>query len=277
MEKEHFLPKGSIVKHGTSLCRVEEILKDGIKCGADREYLRVENELKPEIEGVYIGNLIAYFGAYAAYSSVMQPIWNMPEYLINLNEVFVNPKRLVLCDLPEVPITLPVVLNIQIQKDCLIYADEDFVFDGTVPPEERIPQEILVSEAKNVWLKWQTGCIPGKNGIPAEWIKTIEFPRLGSVESNRILHKDTWADCELFAGGIMQTFLKKEPEVLLSSYKKRYGRECLSQIVPATINGFNAIKSLKSLSTNHNRYFNHAHINLAFEKMAKEYGIQLHR
>ena len=275
--KEFFLPKGTIVKHGTSLCRVDDIIVYGIRPGAERSEKRAQDELLPEINGVYVGNLLAYFGAYAAYSSLMTEVWNLPIYLEVISVLHFEPRRISHMALPDIPLTLPVVLSIQLGEDCLLYADEDFVLDGTVPVDQSIPEELLVSEAEAVWDKWQTGCLMRNEGIPSNWIKEIEYPRLGSLQGTAQLHKDTYADCELFAGGTMQAALKREPASLIQSFYKAHKRTSLSQKVPATNDGLNSLKNQRGISGASNQFFNHAHLQMAFEHMAEMYGIPLHR
>lgn len=271
-----FLPKGTIVKHGTNLSRLRSILSTGLNAAADRHEQRVSMEHQPEIKGIYVGNLTAYFGAYAAYSAELVPFMSTRDYLQaalclkDLNAI----KSL---ELAEAPIDLPIVLRIRLKEDCELYADEDYVQDGAIPVGQKVPQELLISDAKRVWDKWQTGCIIRGEGIPSDWIETIEYPRLGALEANQKPHKDTWADCELLIAGVMQAAQKKEPSNLLAPYKKRYGRMSLSQSAPATENGIQLIEQLKGMSSNHNRYFNHVHLTQMAEHMAQEYGIPLHR
>lgn len=270
------LRKGTVVKHGTNLSRLRSILSNGLHPAAARHEMRISNEHQPEIQGIYVGNLTAYFGAYAAYSAELVPFMSTQDYL-----------RAMLClsdlhaiktfELTDAPLDLPVVLRIRIKEDCELYGDEDYVQDGAIPVGQKVPTELLISDAKRVWDKWQTGCLIRSGGIPADWIEAIEHPRLGTLEASNRLHKDTWADCELLIAGVMQASQKKEPAVILAPYTKRYGRDCLSQCIPATESGIQRIEQLKGLSSNHNRYFNHVHITQAIEHMAANYGIPLHR
>ena len=139
------------------------------------------------------------------------------------------------------------VLRIKLEEDCLLYADEDFVLDGTIPVKQEIPESQLIAEAENVWKKWQTGCIVRKDGIPADWIKDIEYPRLGNLDTSTKIHKDTFADCELYGWWYDAIVLKKEPGPLLKTFQKLHGRQSLSQKEPATKDGLSEI-SIKEVN-----------------------------
>lgn len=270
------LPKGTVVKHGTTLSRARAILQYGLTPKADRQDKRIENEFAPEIDGIYVGNLLAYFGAYAAYSAELNDFRSRTDFLQAMM-CLEEPQQLKRLDLSAAPIDLPVVLRVRLAEDCTLYADEDFVADGRYPVDQRVPTAILEREAEHVWYVWQTGCIVRAGGIPPAWIETIEYPRVVSLEATQRLHKDTWADCELFIAGIMQASLKKQPKSLLDPFLKRYKREYLSQSVPATEAGIDRIESLRGLTETGSAYFNHVSISQAVEHMAEEYGIPLHR
>jgi hypothetical protein len=55
-----YLKKGTVVKHGTSLDRLEEILRHGLKAGAKRNEIREAQELQPIVRGVYVANNLSY-------------------------------------------------------------------------------------------------------------------------------------------------------------------------------------------------------------------------
>lgn len=274
---DFFLPKGTIVKHGTSLCRLNDILTYGLSCNNKREETRSTVELTPEINGIYIGELISYFASYTAYSFIVQSYLSKPENLSLFSLYYESPKKISSLKLSALPVTLPVVLNIQLEDDCLLYADEDFVFDGKIPVDEKIPEKLLINESKSVWDKWKTGCIVRSGGIPKSWIKYIEYPRIGNLSGSTELHKDTWADSELFASGVMQAGLKELPIPLMKSYKKSYGRVELSQRVPATKDGIDKILSLNGMNNINNQYFTHIQLTQTFDHIAENYGIPLHR
>jgi hypothetical protein len=160
MQGAFYLPKGTIVKHGTSLCRLPGILKNGLVPGAERQEKRQKFELAPEIPGVYVGNLISYFGAYVSYTSELGAIFSSPTYRQAAELCATGESRKIkTLDIPSAPKTLPVVLRVVLEEDCLLYADEDFVDDGNVPADERIPEEVLLKDAQHVWERWQSGCI----------------------------------------------------------------------------------------------------------------------
>jgi hypothetical protein len=276
MEK-FYLPKGTIVKHGTSLCRLRSILSNGIIPHSNQNEKRMQFELPPETHGIYIGELTAYFGAIVSYTSILNPYTKLESFASALKCIIENPCGIKKLILSEIPATLPVVLNIELQEDCLVLADEDYVFDGEYPDNEKIPDEILISEAGKVWDKWKSGCIVREEGIPKSWIKHIEYPRISSLGGNNALHKDTWADIELMAAATMQSSLRYPPEKLLKSFENKHKRRTLSQRTNASHKHLDNIYELNGLSDTFNLYYNHIIIIMTFERMAQEYCIPLHR
>jgi len=73
------LKKGTIVGHGTSLPRLPSIIEQGLIGQAKRAEGRYDNRAGTRDAGVYVGELMAYFGAYAQYSAEVAPILNHPE------------------------------------------------------------------------------------------------------------------------------------------------------------------------------------------------------
>lgn len=276
MEK-FYLPKGTIVKHGTSLCRLKHILSDGIIPYSDRNGKRIQSELSPEIQGVYVGGLIAYFGAVVSYTSILNPYTKSNSFLSALACMAENPKNIKQLKLEEIPITLPVVLNIELKEDCLIYADEDYVLEGSCPVDKIVPEELLISEAEKIWNEWKSGCVVREEGIPQSWITDIEFPRISNLNGDTNLHRETWGDVELMAAATMQSSLRDSPDDLMKAFEKTYRRKTLSQKVNASHNDLDGIYKMKGLSDIFNVYFNHVVYIMTFENMAQQYGIPLHR
>ena len=165
------LSKGTIVKHGTSLHRFIEIIQNGFAPDSKRNQIRIETEDAPIVSGTYIAKNLAYYGAAAAFTSSM--------YLHNQQGLNIG--------------DIPIVLNIQLQEDCLVLADEDYVFEES---EKNIAGLEKHSEA--VWRKYETGVIPDKT-IPSDWIKSFEYPMLresSNIYSNKKyfeeFEKDIW-------------------------------------------------------------------------------------
>jgi hypothetical protein len=273
--KRYFLPKGTVVKHGTSLINAEKILKEGFnQHSLNRHELRGSYERSPEQTGVYVGELIAYFGAYNAYSSEIyspQFLGNRSFFLKARNYYFDSPKSLRELCLDNVLESLPVILNIELGKDCELFADEDFVFGGNYPKAYKIPQSVLKEEAENSWEKWRSGLIASP--IEIDWIKEIEFPsliKLGSRPSKKMLE-----DCEFFTLGLRQADKHEKPFPMLEKLNKVRERNALSNKVQASLKGIQKIKNSEGFKSKADRLYNHLAITEAMRKECERYGIRL--
>jgi hypothetical protein len=91
------------------------------------------------------------------------------------------------------------------------------------------------------------------------------------------LHREAWVDCELLAGGVMQTNQNRLPGPLISEFVRAHNRLSLSQVVSASTNALANILSLKGLSSNGNCFFNHLQITLAMEELADQLDLELCR
>jgi hypothetical protein len=162
------LKKGTIVKHGTSYDRLESIFQNGLISNATRNKFREQEEISPVVKGIYVANNLSYFGAYLAFSSKM--------YENQFNNIQQG--------------TMPIVLHIQLQEDCELLADEDYV-------SEPITLKKLKKQSKHIWLSYETGVIQ-KNKIPSSWIIKFEYPFLISKNINisnyqiSLLENDLW-------------------------------------------------------------------------------------
>lgn len=275
--KEYILPKGTLVKHGTTLCQLPSIMKLGIKGGGEyRDENRVRRELTPEISGVYVGNVIAYFAAYSAYSSKICSELNFSDYQKALRLHENNPKGFESLEIPvHLPATLPIILNIRLAEDCILYADEDFVDDGRAPLNKKIPKDRLVTEAEKVWINWQTGCLVRVGGIPSKWIKKIEYPALFNLQNVSRTPKDLISDCDHLASGLKQSYLKKNPKPILKYLQKKYKIKELSNSISATEKEISNLMSCEFISNIECRLFNHLNILLLTQKIAEDYGVKL--
>lgn len=267
--KAYYLPKGTVIKHGTSLLRAEKILVEGFK-SVDREGRRKQLEAEPEQQGVYAGELIAYFGAFAAYTAEINDLSHQ-EIFKNASKYFSeSPTKLRTLKLDSIPCTLPVVLRIELGEDCELYADEDFVYDGKYPENEKVPVTILRSEAEGVWLKWKSGVI--KTKIRKEWIKEIEYPTLHKLGPFKD-QKKSWIDCEFFAGGLLQSSHQVNSDYLSHLYTN-YGRSSLSNIVPATLKAIDKIKKSKGFYSKADQLYNYMAIARMMDALAARHGIK---
>jgi hypothetical protein len=269
------LRKGTVVKHGTSLARIAEILRTGLVPGAERNADRSTIELAPEISGVYVGELTAYFGAYANFAAEIADFLDDPRLLRAAIAAMVSPTGIRQLDLPASPMAFPLVIAIELQEDCELLADEDYVLDGAYPLDQRVPIDLLESEAELVWHRWRSGVL--RRSIPPSWFKHLEHPRLTHLDGNLELHRQTWSDCELFAASLMQSTEKELPEKLIPAYVRRYGALALSQRIAPTLEGVERLVAHKGLAVEHNRVFNHLRIYHLMDDMARKYGIRMVR
>jgi hypothetical protein len=269
------LKKGTIVKHGTSLARIADILRTGLVPGAERNADRSTIELAPEISGVYVGELTAYFGAYANFAAEIAGCLDDPRMLRAAISAMVSPTDIRNLNLPASPMAFPLVIAIELQEECELLADEDYVLDGAYPLDQRVPSDLLESEAELVWHRWRSGVIT--RAIPPSWFKHLEHPRLTHLDGSLELHRQTWSDCELFAASLMQSTNKELPEKLIPPYVRRYGELALSQRIAPTLAAVDRLIAHKGLAVEHNRVFNHLRIYHLMDEMAREYGIRMVR
>ena len=184
------LAKGTIVKHGTVASSLLAILSEGLRAGATREKLRDEIEEKPVSEGVYVATLGAYIGAYRAFAAN-------------------NARWLLMGD--SGALTIPIVLNIELEEDCEYIADEDFVpfrEDGAIEPGD------LVSLAEGVWEQYRSAVVC--RSIPVSWIRSFEFPYLADkegIERGGRIGLKFWADVNLFVLSKSIPYMKNPIEV----------------------------------------------------------------
>lgn len=158
-KRKMILPKGSRVKHGTSLMLVDEIQKNGIIAGSERNQARNQNEEKPVVNGVYVGQNLSYYDASLVFTSFMQNTMQSGEKGGDV----------------------PIILEIELGEDCELVADEDVVYEvKKMPRDQQIPY--LQAESERVWNDYESGVLVDKV-IPSEWIKVIEYPILRDIQS----------------------------------------------------------------------------------------------
>lgn len=215
------LAAGSIVKYGDISTALYPILRHGIAADAPRHGF--QPDAPASAPGVAVGELMAYFAACAAFCNATSALHHAHQQVLGK---FVAALQDSHGDKPQMPeleqigaaAGLPVVLEIQLEEDCVLLADEHFVG---------------ATEAEKSWKLWRSGALQREGGIPAAWIKKFYFPRLldyrdvGSARNPRMLEQTT--DSALMVGGLMQSWHKDTPADLLQAFRKQYGRINFSQ------------------------------------------------
>lgn len=270
------LKKGTIVRHGTSLSRLPSILEQGLRSGAERVEGRKYTELAPEAIGVYVGELMAYFGAYAQYSAEVAPSLNAPEVLrAAMHFARGDTRFLKMENLPPAPRTFPIVIKIRLEEDCELVADEDFVAGGNYPVGEKVPNSMLRHEAQSIWEKWATGAL--LRDIPPSWFISVEHPRVLTLDNVQQVSKQIFVDCELIAGAMMQSYKRVEPTELTVPFVKKHGKLAFSQNMPATEAGLKRLQRMNGISDNVHHFANHFMLFQTIDFLATEYEIPVAR
>lgn len=217
------LTAGTVVKFGTISSALYPILRHGIPADAPRPGFQEGDEPKPASKGIYVGELMAYFAACADFCNATSALHAANQEVLSR---FVSALQNAHGEKPRMPelediaaqAGLPVVLEITLEEDCILQADEQFVDND---------------DAEKSWKLWRSGSLTRSSGIPSGWIKKFYFPRLldyrdvGSARNPRVLEQTT--DSALMVGGLMQSWHKDTPGDLLLAFKKQYGRINFSQ------------------------------------------------
>lgn len=227
------LPAGTVVKYGSVSTQLYPLLRNGLQPG---------NALPAETgairDGIYVGELMSYFAACAAFCRTTSDLHSQNEATMG---AFVTALQNAHGQKPAMPeleglavqAGVPVVLEIELGEACAVWANENFI-EGTGKHEAAaIEESVLRGKAEKSWGNWRCGVIVRPGGIPAGWIKKFHFPRLldyrdvGGAKNSRVLEQTT--DCALMVGGLMQSWHKDFPADLLSAFKRQYGRTDFSQ------------------------------------------------
>lgn len=152
---DYYLPKGSIVKHGTSSAQLLSIFENGVmptpsgtkRGSADQKTAETDSS-------IFVGSLAGYARAIYAFSAAMHATINR-----------------------KTPPEIPLVLNITLEEDCALLADEDFITlpDGTTETSDSTRSGFLKDQAQSVWAEYESGSIILEGGIPSSWIHSFEF------------------------------------------------------------------------------------------------------
>lgn len=157
------LKAGTIVKHGTTSLHLESILKSGLKGDSSRHFIREQIEENPiATNSIYVGDLIAYFGAFASFAAKSA-------------EVYGNAQNKIASRIINGEGAIPIVLTILLKEDCELLGDEDFI---GIKKINKYRIKTLEKKAKKVWEKYSSGAIIRKEGIPPNWITHFEYPLL---------------------------------------------------------------------------------------------------
>lgn len=220
---EFILAAGSVVKFGTISTSLYPILRHGIPMDTVRPGFQEGEHANFDASGVFIGELMAYFSACAAFCNAANELHSANQEVL---AQFVESLQTAHGEKPRMPelediaaqAGLPVILEIVLEEDCVLQADPTFIDDGN---------------AEKSWKLWRSGILQRTGGIPANWIKKFYFPRLldfrdVSGKSPRVLEQTT--DSALMVGGLMQSWHKDTPGDLLLAFRKQYGRINFSQV-----------------------------------------------
>ena len=218
------LTAGTKVKFGAISTSLYPIFRHGITAESVRQEFQLGEEVQPMSVGIYVGELMAYYAACAAFCNATSALHAANQEVLSM---FVKQLQNAHGEKPKMPeleaiaaqTGLPIVLEIALEEDCLLQADDHFIDD---------------ENADKSWKLWRSGSLIRPNGIPASWIKQFYFPRLldykdvGSAKNPRVLEQTT--DSALMVGGLMQSWHKDTPGDLLVAFKKQYGRINFSQV-----------------------------------------------
>jgi hypothetical protein len=219
------LPAGTVVKFGTISTSLYAYFRNGIPAIVPRVGLEPPSSEtdRPVIDGIYVGELMAYFSAFAAFGERTSEVHAqhqevMSRFVASLQNTYGERPQMPELESIAAHVGLPVVLEIVLGEDCEVHADQHF------EPAEN---------SERSWKLWRSVLLNRENGIPSTWIKKFYFPRLldyrdvNSSKNPRLLEQTT--DSALMVGGMMQSWHKDAPGELLLAFKKQYGRTNFSQ------------------------------------------------
>lgn len=263
------LPKNTVVKLGTISTSLYSFLRSGIPSSLAREGLRVTQDAEVPTSGLYIGELMAYFSASAAFCQSTSALY--VEYESRLS-VFVEQlqsargTKPILDDLEMIAaqVGIPVVIEIVLDEDCEVSADTHFE---------------TVENAEKSWKLWRSVVLNRAQGIPTTWIKKFYFPRLldyrDLVTAKNPRSLEQTIDCALMVGGMMQSWHKDAPGDLLLAFKKQYGKTNFSQSMSFDEASLERFFNLNGMLDPATRLLNQMTIWQDINALAKKQGIPL--
>jgi hypothetical protein len=186
-----YLPAGTRVKHGTTTNNLRSILEKGLLKGDQalgRSKYRGAYEPNPKIpQGVYVASChLAYFASVFNFESACKEqrrrrfpsaLYTFLQYLfsasrerrLKVGQDFAEKSLVNVDDNVLGNYGLPSVLNIILQEDVIIRADETFL-DKSCKAEE----SALTNAASFVWDQFGS-CVLLVEKVPANWIKSVEL------------------------------------------------------------------------------------------------------
>lgn len=221
----YVLPKGTVVKVGTISTSLYSFLNEGIPENMHRVGLQsqVDSATFSDSQGIYVGELMAYFSAAAEFCQATAVVYAaheqiLDEFVQRLQTVRGQKPLMDGLEVVSVEIGLPIVLEIMLEEDCEVFSDTHF--EGA-------------DHSEKSWKHWRSVMLKRTGGIPSHWIKKFYFPRLldyrdlGSSKNPRMLEQTI--DTALMVGGLMQVWHKDSPADLLMAFRKQYGSINFSQ------------------------------------------------
>ena len=129
----YVLPKGTVVKVGTISTSLYSFLNNGIPENLPRVGLQSQVELPAfsKSEGIYVGELMAYFAAAAEFCQSTAEVFAAHEELLSqfverLQNVRDQKPLMEGLEAVSMKIGLPIVLEIVLDEDCEVHADGHF-------------------------------------------------------------------------------------------------------------------------------------------------------
>jgi hypothetical protein len=266
----YYLKAGTVVKHGTSSIHLNAILEEGIIPGKGRHQFRHITENAPHYPAVYVGGIAAYFGAYVSHSAVFKEYeLSTPSFQDLINSLGTNQVD----GLPygDVPLSLPVVLNITLKEDTILVGDEDFI-EGLEGQVSTSPQ------AQDCWNNWQSGGLIREGGIPPSWITHFEFPRpinrTDDLKLESAITKRMMLDSELMVAGVSLVNKKIHPTAFpwRDGKASANGRALSSQMAMSKEN-ISKLFSFNTMRSPANRLYNLAYLTNFFQMIAEVHGV----
>lgn len=267
----YVLPKGTLIKVGSLSTSLYPFFDKGIPENLPRIGLQAQTEAEAftESQGIYVGELMAYFAAAAEFSKDTAEVYAEHEEVLGRfvqHLQTVRGKKPLMDGLESVAsqIGLPIVLEIELAEDCEVSADTHF--------------ENLDNSEKS-WKLWRSVVLKRAGGIPASWIKKFYFPRLldyrdlGMTKNPRMLEQTI--DSALMVGGLMQVWHKDAPADLLMAFKKQYGTINFSQSMVFNATSLERFFNLNSMIDPATRLLNQMTIWQDLDALAKKQEIPL--
>jgi hypothetical protein len=263
------LPKGTVVKFGTISTSLYQYFRDGIPAFVTREGLELENPSASAEKGIFVGELMAYFSACAAFGQRTSRVHDANQIVLSR---FIELVKQTVGEKPVLPglesvaaeIGLPVILEICLEEACEVMADSHFE---------------SAENAEKSWNVWRSVVLKRPAGIPSSWIKKCHFPRLldfrdlGNGRHPRMIEQTT--DAALMVGGLMQSWHKDMPGDLLLAFKKQYGRTNFSQSFDWDATSLERFFNLNGLIDPATRILNQMMIWQDVDALASKQGIPL--